>query len=196
MLIDNQMEDKVLKFYDNSILNIKSDEYLDLTNNISLLLRLEILGINVGKRWEYNFTKVQNRLDDNLLAFVDIHFMICLCFIDKKIANKYLKSIKKYHDKNQDTYSEISRNLSYSLCESIIFYIDKKYKKSIFILEDLIVKSYLIGGSNAQRDIFELILFDCFLKTNNQEKLKYFLDKRIIKRPKNIFINKMINMNL
>ena len=38
MLIDNQMEDKVLKFYDNSILNIKSDEYLDLTNNISLLL--------------------------------------------------------------------------------------------------------------------------------------------------------------
>ncbi|MBT7944435.1 MAG: tetratricopeptide repeat protein, partial [Alphaproteobacteria bacterium] len=40
--------DEALRLYDEDIWDAESDEYLDLCNDVSLLLRLELMGVNVG----------------------------------------------------------------------------------------------------------------------------------------------------
>ncbi|MAI07188.1 MAG: hypothetical protein CBC47_08715, partial [Alphaproteobacteria bacterium TMED87] len=140
--------------------------------------------------------KIKTRLDDNLLAFIDIHFMICLCFNDIDNAKDYLKNIKKYQDSSNDTYTEISKTITFTLCEAIVSYRTNNFNKCILILEEVLDKSYLIGGSNAQRDILNLMLFDSLLKTKNNDKIQNFLNIRTISRPNNKFCNKLQELYL
>ena len=183
--------DEILKIYDTEIFDENSQEYLDLINNISLLLRLEMLNIDVGNRWDYIYEKINTRLNDHILAFIDIHFMICLCYKDINLAKNYLENIKKYQDESKDTYAEISKSITLLLCKAIIFYKTQKFDKCIQILEEAEGKSYLIGGSNAQRDILNLIHLDSLLRIKNQDKLQNFIKKRNITRPNNKFYEKL-----
>ncbi len=196
MSFNSYTNKEILNIYDNDVFDIDSEEYLDLINNISLLFRLEILNANVENRWNHIYNKIKTRLDDNLLAFIDIHFMICLCFNDIDNAKDYLKNIKKYQDSANDTYTEISKTITFTLCEAIVSYRTNNFNKCILILEEVLDKSYLIGGSNAQRDILNLMLFDSLLKTKNNDKIQNFLNIRTISRPNNKFCNKLQELYL
>ncbi|MCH7631991.1 MAG: tetratricopeptide repeat protein, partial [Planctomycetes bacterium] len=70
--------DEVTRLYDEAIWDPESDEYLDLCNDVSLLLRLELRGVHVGERWQALADKVEGRTDERILAFIDCHFVAAL----------------------------------------------------------------------------------------------------------------------
>ena len=78
MHLDRGEVDEVMRLYDGDIWDPDSDEYLDLCNNISLLLRLELRGVPVGGRWRALADKVEGRTDERILAFIDCHFVAAL----------------------------------------------------------------------------------------------------------------------
>ncbi len=165
MLFEMGRYDDVLALYDDGIFNPKSDEYLDLTNDISLLARLEMAGVDVGDRWAVLGEKAKGRVDDKLLAFIDAHFMLALGETDGAAASAYATSIDTYCDEHDDTYAHVAQGVGHDLCAALAAYKAKDFEACIGLLEPVRSHVGAIGGSHAQRDLFALILIDAAIRS-------------------------------
>ncbi len=70
--------EEALKLYDARIWNDGSSENLSLCNDISMLARLEIAGVDVGGRWEAAAKVVREQSGGSVMAFVDAHYALAL----------------------------------------------------------------------------------------------------------------------
>ncbi|GIT47477.1 MAG: hypothetical protein Ct9H300mP13_2730 [Gammaproteobacteria bacterium] len=70
--------DEVLTLYDTQFRATQTEEYLDMTNAIAMLWRLENRGIDVGNRWEELADPSEPRTQGHLLYFADAHFIMAL----------------------------------------------------------------------------------------------------------------------
>ncbi|MSO96622.1 MAG: tetratricopeptide repeat protein [Rhodospirillaceae bacterium] len=175
----------VLALYDSAIWDAKSDEYLDLANNTSLLLRLEMAGIGAGERWQALAAKVQGRKDEHLLAFVDTHFMMPLGVAAPDHAAQFLESIDAYMDGADDTYASVAKAVSRDLCAAVRAYQAGHHDACVELLEPVRALVHLIGGSHAQRDVFTEILIEAAIKAGRHTLARSLLYERVSARPKN-----------
>src|SRR3546814_5588349 len=64
----------VLRHYDSDVRGDQSEEYLDISNAVALLWRLEQRGIDVGGRWIELAEKAARLGSDHQLVFADAHY--------------------------------------------------------------------------------------------------------------------------
>src|SRR6185503_7986713 len=77
-LLELKRYDEVLARYDSDVRAESSDDLLDISNAVSLLWRLEQLGIDVGGRWEELAARSAKRADDHMQIFGDAHYAMAL----------------------------------------------------------------------------------------------------------------------
>ena len=68
----------MLDLYDREVRPELTDDLLDISNAVALLWRLEQAGVDVGNRWEELADRAQGHLDDHLLVFGDVHYLMAL----------------------------------------------------------------------------------------------------------------------
>ena len=78
MYLDRGDIGKVLALYDQEIRADHSDDFRDVANGASLLMRLELEGVNVGGRWEELARIAETRIDDACNVFADLHYLLSL----------------------------------------------------------------------------------------------------------------------
>ena len=196
MLFEVGRHDEVLALYDDGIFDPDSNEYLDLTNDISILARLDFEGIDVGDRWNVLGEKAKGRVDDKLLAFVDAHFALALGTIDNEAARNYVSSIDDYRDSKDDTYAHIAQVVGYDLCDALVAYRAKDFVGCVDALEPVRDHVELIGGSNAQRDLFAQILIDAAIRSEQWSLARSLLSERTALKPRNVRAWRQLSMTL
>jgi len=145
--------DEALRFYDDDIWDPESDEYLDICNDVSLLLRLELLGVDVGDRWQVLTEKVAGRTEERLLPFVDCHFVAALAAGGKVEAASEMANAMA-------AVGGIFANVGTTVSNALIAHRAGDFAGAAQLLQDVRESIVTLGGSHAQRDLFELILSD------------------------------------
>jgi len=176
--------DQALSLYDQRIWDQGSEEYLDLCNDAALLQRLELVGIAVGDRWQKLGEKVRGRLDEHLLAFVDAHYMMVAAATDDKAAAALLGSLQHYARSSPATNAAISAEIGVPLCEALLAYRKGAYRRVVDLLEPIRYDIRRVGGSNAQRDVFALVLIDAAMKSGRLTLARALLAERTALAPK------------
>ena len=185
-LVDLSRYDEVLARYDQELWDPDSDEYLDLCNDASLLLRLEIAGIDVGERWQALFDKVKTRTHEHLLAFVDVHFaMILAAAGGSRAAKPLLDSLRAYHPEAPNTTGDILAREGLPICEALVAYRNSDYARTVDLLYPIRYQIRRIGGSHAQRDIFAQVLLDAAIKAGRFQLARALLAERTALKPNN-----------
>ncbi|MDX2141788.1 MAG: hypothetical protein SFV19_00410 [Rhodospirillaceae bacterium] len=185
VLFEMERYDDALALYDSRIFDAASDEYLDLANDTSLLLRLEMAGVNVGERWAALAAKVKTRIDEHLLAFVDAHFMMPLAAVAREAAAQFLESIDTYMDSADDTYAGVAKAVARDLCAAVRHYQAGRFDACVDTLEPVRGLVALIGGSHAQRDVFAEMLIEAAVKAGQLTLARSLLYERVSARPRN-----------
>jgi hypothetical protein len=154
--IGNQQHDQAIEVYDTHLKDAENDDfYLDICNSTSLLWRLEMLGIDVGNRWQRLAEFAENRVLDDELVFSTLHYLM----IPARLKNKEVTDKARQHFNNwsqEDTsQGKVCRDVGLSLANSIIQFGLGDYKSAHYNLEKAQTKIKLIGGSHAQRHLFD-----------------------------------------
>ena len=76
--IDGGRPMAALRLYDARIRATPSDDYRDIANAASLLMRLELEGVEAGGRWEELGALAAARVEDGCLVFADLHYLMAL----------------------------------------------------------------------------------------------------------------------
>lgn len=155
---------------------MKSKAPLDMVDSSSLLWRLKMLCPKSLKKSQcdkaYEICKPFSR--HHVTTFNDAHFM--MAYLSGKKAEEKDKSTQEL----LETYAASFENgeminhrvLGTKLLEAFIQFRDEKYSTVVDLLEPIRYKLNPIGGSNAQRDLFNLMLIVSALKSANPRHRK------------------------
>ena len=158
--------DTVLSLYDNQIRRDKTDDYRDIANATSVLLRLEIEGVDVGERWEELNILSASRVADNCVAFADLHYMMALCHSQDcapaadLITNMQTSAENKHHCE----FTSIIHHPAAQAAQGLEAYRDHNFKSAYFAFKKSKPDLQNIGGSHAQRDIFDRLTIESALR--------------------------------
>ncbi|MBY6065949.1 tetratricopeptide repeat protein [Leisingera aquaemixtae] len=182
MHLDLGRMDEALALYDTEVRKDKTDDYRDISNATSLLMRLELEGIDVGSRWEELANLCANRTEDGSLIFADLHYLLALTGHRKEEAHRLVQRI---HADAAAGGSEAKERMAAPGCaaaDGLEAFGDGNYKAAFTNLSTARDSLVLAGGSHAQRDVFERITIDAGLRAGRLDEVEAILDDRRVKR--------------
>ena len=155
--------DAVLELYDRRFRDLSSpltaampDFYVDVQNAASMLLRLELRGVNVGSRWSELADKAQARIGDLLSAFSLPHWMMALAATGRD-AHAMLQAMGQ-------SASPVVREVALPVCQAVLSHRRGEHQQVVSLISPLQGRLQELGGSHAQRDVLAQLFADARAK--------------------------------
>ncbi len=172
---------KVLELYDRHIWGKAWQESSkDQVGAISLLLRLELRGVEVGDRWEQLSSYLKARIHEHALPFQDLHYVYALARAGKvELVNEMLFSMQASTRKlpQRKTWIEVALPAAKGMKAHAM----GDWLNAIALLSPILSRLHEIGGSHAQRDLFEQVYLHAWLRNEQNHQALQILEKRVAK---------------
>ncbi len=176
----------VLDQFDRLVWREPSDDNLDITNAAAMLLRLEMLGIDVGDRWQGLPEVCESRIGDHNRPFNDAHFVMPLaCTGRVEALTQMLESMRAFAAAAPPHVSiaPILREIALPLAEAVAAYTGRDFGRAVDLLLPIRYRMQPLGGSWAQRDVFARLLIDSAIRAGRYRLARALLAERLALRP-------------
>ncbi|WP_298920753.1 tetratricopeptide repeat protein [uncultured Roseobacter sp.] len=180
--MDQGEMDVALGLYDAQIRADKTDDYRDISNATSLLVRLELEGIDVGPRWEELADLAQNRTDDGCVVFADLHYMLALTGADRGEAKDAMTQRFAKDAANTGEMPQRYADPGVAALSGLNAFAEGRYDAAFGDLIAARPAMQTIGGSHAQRDVFERITIDAGLRAGRYDQTEAVIQDRLTRR--------------
>lgn len=178
---------EVFDLYDRKIRFDKTDDFRDIANGASLLMRLELDGRAVGTRWEELADKAEGRLDDRSLVFADLHYMLALLGAGRmKAATSLARSIT-FEPAGLSVQTPVAMQAGRGIADGLMHFSSGDMERATECLLASRRGRVSIGGSDAQRDVFEQVLIEAALRSGEDGVVRSILTERLAERGTNRF---------
>lgn len=184
-LLDLGEAERVLELYDREVRAESTPDYLDICNAASLLWRLEDAGIDAGRRWAELANQSAQRVGDHSLIFADAHFALSLAAADPDGADRFVASAQRCAAEGKGTEADVMREIGAALCEAMVAYRRGAFGRVVDLLLPRHEAIRRVGGSNAQRDLFEKMLILAAQADGRRAAAQRLLAERQRQRPGN-----------
>lgn len=175
--------ERALHIYDNELNSVNSETYIDVSNQASLLKRLQMSGMDIGNRWEVLADHSRARMHDHMLPFRDAHFCLALAANGNfDVARRHIESMAESAGQEQGWRAQVTRNVLIPLCEGMIAYEEGNYAHASDVLWAVRNEIVAIGGSHAQRDLFAQIVCDAAVRARDLPVARSLLSERVLSR--------------
>lgn len=182
MHLDLGEHDAAMALYDADIRAEKTDDYRDISNGASLLARLELEGVNVGNRWDELADLSEKRATDGCLAFADLHYMLALCGADRDQAAAGLIARMQSTRTSGNEAQRVIAHPGLHVAKGLQAFAAGEYPVAFMHLRAGRAELQQIGGSHAQRDVFERIAIEAALRSGYTDAAGALLHDRIARR--------------
>ncbi len=180
--LDRGELDLCLELYDHKIREDKTDDYRDIANATSLLMRLELEGMDVGERWEELADYSENRTQDGCLVFADLHYMLALGSAGRfdaagDMASRFTLDAAKKGEMP-------ARVAKPGICAlmGLHSFAEARWDTAFTNLARARPAMQTIGGSHAQRDVFERMTIDAGIRGGYIDQTEEILASRLAHR--------------
>jgi hypothetical protein len=172
---------KVLEIYDTHLWGRAWKESpKDQVGVISLLLRLELRGIDVGSRWQELVPYLIPRIHEHSLPFNDLHYVYALARAGQAdLVTEMLSSMQAYADAANPFIKQTWSELAVPTARGLAAHAQGEWEKASAYLGSTVYCLQAIGGSHAQRDLFEQVYLDGWLRAGQNRQALHLLEKRV-----------------
>ena len=170
-----------LDLYDHDIRARKTDDYRDIANAASLLQRLEFAGIHVGHRWHELADLASHRVTDRALVFADLHYALALMGAGRDGDAEHIH-LALSHDTSSGHDGQLARRIGAPVAAAIRAFRTKHFAEAARLLLSARPLLQRIGGSHAQRDIFEQLLIESAIRSGDTTLAERLLEQRLAAR--------------
>ncbi|KAI1720119.1 tetratricopeptide repeat protein 38 [Ditylenchus destructor] len=173
---------------------------LDMVDAASLLLRLEMEGVNLGhERWKALKCVVEPHIDDHTLTFNDAHIAMVLSRLEddsEDLVDKHASSINNFvKAQYRGDNAHITRDLGEAICEAIVDHKNRRFEAAFDKMYPIWSQVYRIGGSHAQRDVFTQVLIHSGLNSPNyvhKQRAIDIIEERRKMKPNSPLIDRLL----
>lgn len=171
-LIDLGRDAEALEVYDRQVWGVAKDYSQDQIGAVSLLARLELAGIDVGSRWNDVADYLLGRLDDHVLPFLDLQYLYGLARADRPEADTLLRNIEAFAPNARASTRAAWQRVCVPAAMGLLAHARGDFVAAIEGLGQAMPRLLDIGGSHAQRDLFEQVYLDALVRCGTEGTLK------------------------
>jgi len=149
---------------------------IDIENFASLLLRLELYGVDVGEHWYDLATICAGRISNHGNPFANVHDMMVLAAthqFDK--ADQLLSSMREHFREGAGSVALAYNAAGIPACEAVLAHRKRDYKQVLKTLGAARHDLHLMGASHAQRDVLYHMLVHAATEENRGAMRTIFL---------------------
>jgi tetratricopeptide (TPR) repeat protein len=169
--------DAVLESYDQNIRNLDEpmtratpDHFIDLQNAPAVLWRLEQMGVDVGDRWRELADKAEARIGHVGHPLLVPHLMMALAATGRgEAAERFLDALREAAADTALWTAPAIGDVILPACEAALAHRRGDYARVVDLLAPRREQIRLLGGSNAQRDLFTQMLVDAAMNTSRRD---------------------------
>ena len=172
----------VLALYDQQIRADKTDDYRDIANATSLLMRLELEGVSGGDRWTELADFAQHRTDDGCVVFADLHYQLALGAAGRTDAQGAMTARFAVDAARQGEMPARVADPGKAALAGLNAFAEGRYDSAFRDLAAARPTMQTIGGSHAQRDVFERMTIDAGLRAGMVDATEALIEDRIARR--------------
>lgn len=173
----------VLRLYDGVMRKDRTDDFRDIANAVSLLWRLEQEGVDVGPRWAELADLAERRSHDHCLVFADLHYLMALIGAKRHdSAGAMLAALTRFAANDTTEQAAVCRTVGLPLAHAMAASRTGHAAEAARLLAAVRDRIRLIGGSHAQRDVFERTLIDAMTATDPNGGAAALLRARLERR--------------
>lgn len=183
-----------LKIYDERCWGVQPEYSQDQIGAVSLLARLELAGVDVGDRWQQLRPFLETRGDDVVQPFLTLQYLYGLAKAGSPHAEDLLNLIRQQAHTPvvvQDTV--LWQEVGIDLAEAMVAHANGFYDKAESLMAPIRGQVKRIGGSHAQRDLFDQLLLDARLRSGQWEKARNMLESRQRYEPDSPILKQRLN---
>lgn len=160
----------------------------DLHDSTSFLWRLDLVGQDVGKRWEPFAALARERITGMNMPFTTPHLAMALAGAgDWAAAEKQLAHLREQAPNDP---SKATGEILIPLIEGLHAFARRDYQRVIEKIEPIKDRIIGLGGSFAQRDVFTDTLFESAIRAGDTERSGRILGARIARRPDHHWVSR------
>jgi len=181
--LDRGEHEEVLRLYDTEIRGDHTDDYRDISNGASLLSRLELDGVDVGNRWDEMAELCENRTDDGCVVFADLHYMLALGGGNRESdASALLKRMQSDAQKRDTSMKVVTAEAGLPAAEGLLSFANGDYETAFARLNTARPNMQTVGGSHAQRDVFERVTIEAALRAGRLSSARDLIEDHARRR--------------
>lgn len=181
--LDREEFDQVIGLFDGPIYGEASGLALDMVDASALLWRLNLLGVDVGTRWE---TVAENWLPLSTAgnyAFNDAHAVMALACTNRADAiDRVLEAQRRAMDGDADN-SSFTGEVGHPLTQAIKAFAGGDYAGAIRLIRPIRETAQRFGGSHAQRDVIDLTLIESAIRAGERSLARALVNERLALKP-------------
>jgi tetratricopeptide (TPR) repeat protein len=174
---------EALALYDADIRAEKTDDFRDIANGASLLARLEFDGIDVGGRWDELAEIAARRIRDGELAFAELHYTLALLGAGRwKDAGALASGLASDAMRAESAERRRAAGAGVSAAMGLMALKAGDHAEAATCFAAARRDLGSIGGSHAQRDLFELAHIEAALGAGDRDLAETLLRDRVARR--------------
>jgi tetratricopeptide (TPR) repeat protein len=170
--------DAALAAYDDHCWAQEKDYSQDQVGAVSLLARLELAGIDVGDRWDDVADRLAVRADDVVQPFLTLQYLYGLARAGRPEANSLLTAVRRAALEAPDYVRETWREVALPAAEGLVAHTRGDFVGALRGLRAALPRLSEIGGSHAQRDLFEQLILDALIRADRLSEAQQALELR------------------
>ncbi|MEJ2801031.1 tetratricopeptide repeat protein [Comamonadaceae bacterium PP-2] len=193
-LIEQDHLDEALSLYDREVWGVDTACSQDQVNAVSLLARLELAGADVGERWQNVADHLVTRTADQVLPFLDMQYLYGLARAARPEADTLLQhvarraqSVSSVSGGESDT---VWREVAQPACLGLTAHARGDMREAAMQLGIALPRLQEIGGSHAQRELFEQLHLDALLRAGSLAGAQNLLQQRLALQPESVRLRK------
>lgn len=169
--------DRRLRNLDSPLMQAMPDFFVDIQNDVALLQRLELRGIDVGERWQPIADLAAARSGNHSSPFTSAHCALALAAAGRFVeAETLVEAIREYTGGDNATLGPRYGLAVLPASLASIAFRRGDYRQVIDLLMPARHNLWQMGGSHAQRDLFFQLLITAALKLERRDLLALLLD--------------------
>ena len=174
-----------LAIYDDHIFGHQPDYSQDQINEISLLARIELAGLDVGDRWSGLADRLAPRNADFVTPFLTMQYLYALARAGRAEAGLLLENLRDVA--GGDHWSaDIWRDMATPACEGMAAHARGDWAAAADALGRALPLIWKGGGSHAQRDLFHQIHLDAVIRAGRYAEAQQILMERLSFEPESV----------
>jgi tetratricopeptide (TPR) repeat protein len=177
--------DKVLDLYDRRFRNLASplvqsqpDFTTDIQNAVSMLFRLERMGIGAGNRWNELADRAEARIGDFQSPFTQPHWMMALAAAGRwDAAERMIEAFRTAPEQPEGGVGPLMRTCALPIAQAIVARAKGDPARACELMRPALTGMNRLGGSHAQQDVLEQLFLDCAVKARRTDDVARLIDR-------------------
>ncbi len=182
----------VLALYDRRVWGVVKEYSQDQIGAVSLLARLEIAGVNVGDRWQDVADHLALRLDDHVQPFLDLQYLYGLARAGRAGAPMMLARIESFAGTAPSWSRTAWQQVAVPAARGLLAHAQGDWDGAMEGLGRALPHLQTIGGSHAQRDLFEQLHLDALVRAGQWAGAQHLLQQRANASPQSLRLQRQL----